>query len=51
MLRAIVTDFIEPIEQTYTISVDIADKLDYYAHALGISAAHLVMASIEFNEK
>ena len=51
MLRAIVTDFIEPIIETYTISVDVANKLDYYAHALGISTAHLVMASIEFNEK
>jgi len=51
ILRAIVTDFIEPIKQTYTISVDIIDKLDYYAHALGISQAHLIMASIVFDEK
>jgi len=51
ILRAIVTDFTEPIEQTYTISVDVADKLDYYAHALGISQAHLIMASIVFDEK
>ena len=48
MLRAIVTPFIEPIVDTYTISVDVADKLDYYAHVLGISQAHLIMASIEF---
>ena len=51
ILRAIVTDFIEPIEQTYTISVDVADKLDYYAHALGISVAHLIMASVEFSSQ
>ncbi len=51
ILRAIVTDFIEPIEQTYTISVDVADKLDYYAHALGISQAHLIMASVEFSSQ
>ena len=51
MLRAIVTDFIEPIEQTYTISVDVIDKLDCYAHALGISQAHLIMASVEFSSQ
>jgi len=51
MLRAIVTDFIEPIEQIYTISVDVIDKLDYYAHALGISQAHLIMASVEFSSQ
>jgi len=51
MLRAIVTDFIEPIEQTYIISVDVIDKLDYYAHALGISQAHLIMASVEFSSQ
>jgi len=51
ILRAIVTDFIEPVEQTYTISVDVIDKLDYYAHALGISVAHLIMASVKFSSQ
>ena len=40
--------FIEKIIQTYTIPVDVANKLDYYAYELGIDKSHLVMASITF---
>ena len=47
-IKKIATDLIEPIVQNYTISVAVADKLDYYASELGIDKSYLVMAGITF---
>ena len=41
-------NFKKTIIQTYTISVDVANKLDYYASELGIKKSHLVLAGIAF---
>ncbi|MEA3331639.1 MAG: hypothetical protein U9Q29_08110, partial [Campylobacterota bacterium] len=37
-------NFKKTIIQTYTISVDVLNKLNYYASELGIKKSHLVLA-------
>lgn len=39
-------NFRKTIIQTYTISVDVANKLDYYASELGIKKSYLILAGI-----
>jgi hypothetical protein len=39
--------YFNTIPKTYTLPIEVVDRLNYYSNVLGVKKSHLVMSSIE----